>query len=578
MRSILICLLTICFSSASAEQTKNYIWPVQGNQVITGSFGEFRHNHFHMGMDFATESKVGIPIVAINNGKIIKIENSSYSYGNTVSILHNDGVVSRYCHLSGFSPVILRNIIDQKVLDKLKRRVEFDYTMEDGIRVKQGDVIAFSGDTGAGPPHLHMELSKNGVHLNPVDFGYNKISGIVTILGLEVKPFDENTYINGRNRSFYPKLIKQPGNNYIYYGRIKVQGKVAFSISGHETSGYSNKIGFQKISIQLGNKILQEINFKQIPKENFYWLPLVMDSYRSRINGEPYKYFLYSRSNYPVFVLKNPNLGAGIINSEDLYPNQGNEVTIKAYGIKTRALIKLKLIPDAGFYKKVFPKKGNVSPEKESTLVSSDGKAVFHFPKKSVLTETDFKITERYTPKSRYGLTFKSKAYTISPFYAEFNEGFDLSIKVDEPVHTGKTGLYRLSKSGIPYKLLDFKYSRSEKTFKTRVNRIGTYAVVTDYTKPSVKIHQYGNFHTFHGGNFKLYLRVYDTGSKVLKSGLAVMVDEKEAYVDYDPETGLREIFYPDSMYEKGKHVIEAMATDQAGNDSSVLRYYYTVK
>lgn len=573
---------TFCSLPILADNYKynNYIWPVKArNQTITGSFGEFRHSHFHMGMDFATERKIGIPILSVSDGKIIKIQNSSYSYGNTVSILHDDGVISRYCHLSGFSPVILRNIVDREILDKLVRRAEMSYTFPDGIRVRQGDVIAFSGDTGAGPPHLHLELSKNGINLNPVSFGYNRINGNVKILGLEVKPFDENSFINGSNRTFYPKLTKTYGNNYVYYGKIRIKGKVGFVLSGHETSGDHNRIGFQKISLYLNKRLEQEIHFKQIPQKHIRWSPLVMDNYRSRVNGKPYKYFLYSRSNYPVFVFKNPTKGSGLINSNYLQNSKTNEVTIKAYGIQSSAVIKLKLVPDEKYYRGQMPERPNVTPYKQTTLVSKDRQATFFFPKDSVLTEHNFRVETKYIQKKKYGLVFESKAYSTSPFFAEFNKGYEVSIKVDGTVHSKKTGLYRLSRSGIPYKLLDSKYTKKNKTFTARgVRSIGTYAVVTDYTKPIVRIHKYKNYHNFYNDNFKLYLKVYDSGSKILKSGLAVVIDDEEAYVDYNPETGLREIFHPRTMYQKGRHLLEAMAVDRAGNESKVFRFYYWVK
>ena len=59
---------------------------------------------------------------------------------------------------------------------------------------------------------------------------------------------------------------------------------------------------------------------------------------------------------------------------------------------------------------------------------------------------------------------------------------------------------------------------------------------------------------------------------------LVVKVDDKEAYLDLDPETGLREIFYPDSMKDVGKHTITATAKDRANKYCRALTFMYEVK
>jgi hypothetical protein len=82
----------------------------------------------------------------------------------------------------------------------------------------------------------------------------------------------------------------------------------------------------------------------------------------------------------------------------------------------------------------------------------------------------------------------------------------------------------------------------------------------------------------FKGKDFKIYLIASDHGTGIPDSSLAVKVDDKEAYLDLDPETGLREIFYPDSMKDIGKHTITATAKDRANNIAEPLTFFYEVK
>jgi murein DD-endopeptidase MepM/ murein hydrolase activator NlpD len=60
-----------------------------------------------------------------------------------IYIRHDDGYETRYAHLTSFN-------------------------VRAGTKVKQGQVIAKSGNTGVGSgPHLHFEIRKGGTALNP---------------------------------------------------------------------------------------------------------------------------------------------------------------------------------------------------------------------------------------------------------------------------------------------------------------------------------------------------------------------------------------------------------------------------
>jgi murein DD-endopeptidase MepM/ murein hydrolase activator NlpD len=105
----------------------------------------------HTGIDFSAPT--GTPIYATGNGTIMNDQDLRNSgYGNYVLIDHGFGYQSLYAHVS-------RSIV----------RV--------GQKVKRGDVIAFVGNTGRSTaPHLHYEVIKNGVKINPINFFFNDLS------------------------------------------------------------------------------------------------------------------------------------------------------------------------------------------------------------------------------------------------------------------------------------------------------------------------------------------------------------------------------------------------------------------
>jgi len=98
----------------------------------------------HLGVDY--RAPVGAPVVAVADGTVTFTGWTSGG-GRVVRIRHASGYESGYLHLSGFGPGIRA-----------------------GRRVSQGQLIGRVGMTGlATGPHLHYELRKNGIVVNPTN-------------------------------------------------------------------------------------------------------------------------------------------------------------------------------------------------------------------------------------------------------------------------------------------------------------------------------------------------------------------------------------------------------------------------
>lgn len=97
----------------------------------------------HMGVDI--QGSLNTPIYAARKGKVI-FAGYSGGYGNLVIVRHDKGYTTYYGHLN-----------------KITTRV--------GANVGQGTMIGRMGSTGNSTgSHLHFEVRRNGVALNPVDF------------------------------------------------------------------------------------------------------------------------------------------------------------------------------------------------------------------------------------------------------------------------------------------------------------------------------------------------------------------------------------------------------------------------
>jgi murein DD-endopeptidase MepM/ murein hydrolase activator NlpD len=120
--------------------------PVDGARISSGFGSRFHpvlgYTRMHKGMDFAVPS--GTPVKAAGAGTI-QFMGWGSGYGNFLKITHANGYATGYAHLSRFAPGLRR-----------------------GTRVRQGQVVAYSGKTGlATGPHLHYETFVNNSQVNP---------------------------------------------------------------------------------------------------------------------------------------------------------------------------------------------------------------------------------------------------------------------------------------------------------------------------------------------------------------------------------------------------------------------------
>ena len=161
------------FTQAQTPGVKDYHPPLGIPLVLTSNFGELRTNHFHMGLDFKTNSKTGYRLYSIDEGYVSRIKVSPYGYGKVIYIDHPNGITSVYAHCSEFKGTI-DSLVRQKQIQEQNFEVEI-FPGKNVIRVEKGEVIALSGNTGSSTaPHLHFELRDTETEhaLNPLHFGF----------------------------------------------------------------------------------------------------------------------------------------------------------------------------------------------------------------------------------------------------------------------------------------------------------------------------------------------------------------------------------------------------------------------
>lgn len=129
------------------------------NAKITSNFSKKRKHpvlgftRAHKGVDF--RASTGTPIPAAGAGRVVA-RTYNRGHGNYVKIRHNGSYETLYAHMSRFAKGV--NV---------------------GTNVRQGQTIGYVGSTGYSTgPHLHYEIIKDGVHVNPMTVKLPAISNL----------------------------------------------------------------------------------------------------------------------------------------------------------------------------------------------------------------------------------------------------------------------------------------------------------------------------------------------------------------------------------------------------------------
>ncbi|MBP5995875.1 MAG: M23 family metallopeptidase [Crocinitomicaceae bacterium] len=193
-------LFAVNFTVWSQMITADSIWclPIgTAKPELSAGFGDIRPNHFHMGLDFRTDGKEGIPLYAIADGYISRIRISSSGYGRVIYIDHPNGLTSVYAHCSQFSERINSFVIPTQIQFE-QNELDWKFSPNE-LPVNKGEQIALSGNSGNSTgPHLHFELrdTKTEHALNPLLHGFH-VSDVAppSLHGIRLLAIDENGFV-----------------------------------------------------------------------------------------------------------------------------------------------------------------------------------------------------------------------------------------------------------------------------------------------------------------------------------------------------------------------------------------------
>ncbi len=143
-------------AGSGVGDSPEFAWPLAQPGFITQAFGSATSEdpEGHTGLDIAVPT--GSYVRAIQAGRVVRAEEDPV-YGHVVRIAHSGGMASLYGHNAW---VFAR----------------------EGEEVSRLQVIALSGSTGhSSAPHLHLEVSANGLLVDPLTVITTEIVNVSTI-------------------------------------------------------------------------------------------------------------------------------------------------------------------------------------------------------------------------------------------------------------------------------------------------------------------------------------------------------------------------------------------------------------
>lgn len=205
--------------------------PLDPPIVLTGNFGESRSGRYHGGLDFSTGGVVGREVFAPLAGWIERVRASGSGFGRALYLHADDGRLIVFAHLDAFDEPLASFVNDAQV-----RSGEYEQDLwpgRDRFRVSAGQRLAWSGESGAGPPHLHLEVRRGDVAYNPLRAGMSvEDRDAPSLTRLTLEPLDPSSFVQRSPAPWTARLDATPDT-------IVVEGRVRAVVEARDGAGGS---------------------------------------------------------------------------------------------------------------------------------------------------------------------------------------------------------------------------------------------------------------------------------------------------------------------------------------------------
>ena len=263
---------------------------------ISGSFGEFRGNHFHAGIDYKTGAKEGIPVFSAADGFVFRVLVSRSGYGKALYIKHDQDITTVYAHLRAFAGVLADSILEKQYAQE---NFELNYYPKaHAFPVKKGDLIGYSGNSGSSEgPHLHFETRQSTTEkpFDPSTVGYVYPDTIAPVVEqLFVYDLADTSLLFPLPE---PRSIELKNNDTIEVGHTIALGLSLYDRAGNE----ENRLGIRDLIVTSNDQPFFQFKLEPFTFTQSKHITAVVDQ-RLRLQGkESFLCLRASGNNIPFY-------------------------------------------------------------------------------------------------------------------------------------------------------------------------------------------------------------------------------------------------------------------------------------
>ncbi len=549
-----------CFSQDSIP--KNYFQSPLGIPLyLAGNFGELRSNHFHSGLDMKTQGKEGFKVYAAADGYVSRVKISPWGYGKTIYIDHPNGYTTVYAHLQRYKGVIAKTI---KQHQHKKESWEIDWYPSDTLmKVKKGDVIALSGNTGgSGGPHLHFEIRETETEfpVNPLLFGFNIKDNIKPLIrSITLTPLNDTSYVNNKRKTQRFLVSGSAGTYKLKYATsIVAYGEIGIGIETiDKLNGYGNRNGIYSIELSQNSTTIFKSEMKKFSFDESRALNSLID----------YEMYLIQKIRFQRSYIE-PN------NRLNIYTEEKNNGVVH-FDKKDKNAFKYVVKDTYGNTSTIsFPVTGGYDKKQISSILKASVDTVFSYKDSNYFTKQNIALSipknALYKDLSFQFHTADTLTGAITPTYFLHNDYTPVHKPIYVSIKVGRLSEYHRSKATIVHFDRRKRYYSKGGTWRNnyitaKSKAFGGFAVMIDTIPPKITpTNIYANKNM--AGNSTITVKIADNLSGV--KSYRGSIDGKWIIMEYESKKA--KLFYTFDNIPKGKHNFELTLTDGVGNESKV--------
>lgn len=471
MKRHIILIAALSVMTSVAAELPHLHSPLGIPLTLSGNFGELRANHFHSGLDFKTNGRIGYKIYCADDGYVSRVVVSPWGFGRAVYVTHPaTGLTTVYGHLDSFA-----DKIDAPVRSRQYERETFNIDLDFApgeIPVAKGEVIAVSGNAGSsGGPHLHMDVrdTATGDALDPMPYFKDRITDKAAPEVRQVALYPKRGgYVDaakGHGAYRSPAELGQP---------FKAWGRVAPGIKAYDRmTGTSNIYGIKYLTFNVDGKEVYRRTVDRVDFDTTRGVNTLVDG-RDRYHHGAWVMVTEVPAAAPLGDMVTTSLPGGVLTIDEERDYKCEFVMEDEHGNRSSAKFVI-----SGVRNPVDERRpdGTLFRYDGDNGYSAEGICVT-FPRGTFYDDTYF------TVKAEPDAQQKSDIYTVGDPAIPLAGSYALSVDVvpDDMADKSKYCLVRLRNG--KRSAVSARYDAGRMVAKT--NQLGSYQVVTDTIAPKV--------------------------------------------------------------------------------------------